>query len=291
MRCIVCSNPTFGGLYNNMLLKCKSCNFITTNYEISSNEVFLLYNNDYFKGKEYYNYLEDKFVIQTNFRKRLKTIDKVYPNLEMVSVLEIGCAYGFFGEIISQRFENQYFGFDVSKESIDFGRSNFKLSLHCEDYLSVNHKNNFYSDVFLWDVIEHLTHPELYLEKISNEMIEGGRIYLTTGDIESLLPRVQGKNWRLIHPPTHLHYFSKKTLEKLLDKYDFEVIQITYPALFRSIRLIFYSLFILNKNPNKFKNFILKFIPKKWIIAVNTFDIMFIIAEKKRKLNVESSVE
>lgn len=282
MKCIICASSQFKELYNKMLLQCTSCNFITANIQLSGNEVFLLYNNGYFTGKEYYNYIEDKTIIQKNFQKRFKKINKLYPILKMNRVLEIGCAYGFFGEMITQKYCKEYTGYDVSNEAIEYGKSHFNLSLYTNNYLDTIHKENFYSDVFLWDVIEHLKEPELYLKKITEELCEGGRIYLTTGDISRFIPKIQGNKWRLIHPPTHLHYFSKKTITKILNNNGFEIIDISYPSIFRSIKLIFYSLFILNKKDNTLKNKILKSIPKQWSFPLNTFDIMFVIAEKRK---------
>ncbi len=62
-----------------------------------------------------------------------------------------------------------------------------------------------------------------YISKISNEIGSNGRLYITTGDIESWLSKIQKKKWRLIHPPSHLHYFSKKTITQLLEASDFIV--------------------------------------------------------------------
>jgi 2-polyprenyl-3-methyl-5-hydroxy-6-metoxy-1,4-benzoquinol methylase len=282
MKCIVCSNSKFEELYNKMLLQCTSCNFITANIQMSSNEVFILYNNDYFIGREYYNYIEDKTIIQKNFQKRFKKINTLYPSIQMNRVLEIGCAYGFFGEMITQKYCRDYTGFDISSEAIEYGKSNFNLSLFTDNYLDTKHEENFYSDVFLWDVIEHLKEPKLYIEKIAKELCEGGRIYLTTGDINRFIPKIQGKKWRLIHPPTHLHYFSKKTITKILNNNGFDIIDINYPSIYRSIKLIFYSLFILSKKDNYINNKILKILPQHWTIPINTFDIMFVIAEKRK---------
>ena len=55
---------------------------------------------------------------------------------------------------------------------------------------------------------------------------KGGKTYITTGDISAALPRFQKEKWRMIHPPSHLHYFSKKTLTLLLERYDLKVVRI-----------------------------------------------------------------
>ena len=62
-----------------------------------------------------------------------------------------------------------------------------------------------------------------YLSKAYSETKAGGYIVITTGDISSLLAKIQRNNWRMIHPPTHLHYFSKRTLTKLLERIGYYV--------------------------------------------------------------------
>lgn len=100
-------------------------------------------------------------------------------------------------------------------------------------------------------------------------------------DIGALLPKIQQHNWRMIHPPMHLHYFTKRTLTLLLQNNGFEVKKIIYKPVFRSLKQIFYSLFLLNKSKQGFVNKIFRKIPSEWFIPINTYDIMYCIAVKK----------
>jgi hypothetical protein len=97
----------------------------------------------------------------------------------------------------------------------------------------------------MWDTIEHLLKPHLYLEKISRHTRPGGLIALTTGDIKSLNARLMKKKWRLIHPPTHVYYFSLDTLRRLLWRYGFEIIYHKHCGLYRSLDLALYQLLVL----------------------------------------------
>ena len=279
-KCLICGNQKFSKIYNETLLKCGSCNFITANLEIDLKELEKVYTENYFKGEEYLDYLRDKNILQTNFKKRLTKINKLIGFEKITNSLEIGCAYGFFGETLTQLVpKTKYIGFDIVPEAINYGKESLKQHIFCSDYLEEKQSEKL-SDVFMWDVIEHLPNPEKFIEKASSELALGGRIYITTGDIERLIPRKQKEKWRMIHPPSHLHYFSKKTLTTLLNKNGFEVISVTYPPVYRSIRLIFYSLFMLRKNPSKLINKIYSWIPEKMNIPLNTYDIMFVIARK-----------
>lgn len=283
MNCQVCNHSEWEEIYNSTLLKCSNCGFITANIEVSLDELKTLYSEKYFKGEEYLDYIADKEFIQKNFKNRLKQIGKYHSGIS--NVLEIGCAYGFFAELITKKYPNvKYLGVDVSDEAIDYASSHLKQNVQCIDYLNLK-TDQLYSDVFMWDVIEHLPEPSRVIKKASEELKTGGFIHITTGDVEALLPRWQKHKWRMIHPPSHLHYFSKKTLTKLLTESGFEIVQVSYPTIYRSARQIYYSLFLLNhdnKNgfSNKLKNIFYKGIPIGLSVPINTFDIMFVTARK-----------
>ncbi|MCD4664672.1 MAG: class I SAM-dependent methyltransferase, partial [Bacteroidales bacterium] len=199
---------------------------------------------------------------------------------DVSNVLEIGCAYGFFGELIKKHFPGiQYTGIDISNDAIDYGKKKLGLNLHSVDYLNFK-TNKEFSDIYLWDVIEHLPEPDKVIAKASSELQKNGRLILTTGDIDSYLARFKKRKWRLIHPPTHLHYFSKKTITKLLAKNNFQVISIHYPSILRSLKQSWYSLFLLDEKQNTISKKIFQILPDL-NIRINTFDIMMVIAIKK----------
>ena len=240
-----------------------------------------VYTEQYFNGEEYLNYLEDQAVQQQNFGKRLETFLNVSGVQHPKNALEIGAAYGLFGKVLKERFPySEYVGFDVVAEAVEHAKNQLNLDVRCDDYLAVPIDKKV-DTVFLWDVIEHLSEPEKFIEKIAKETSESAWLGITTGDIGALLPRVQGRKWRMIHPPSHLHYFSIKTLTQLLNKHGFKVKYVGHPSVGRSVRLIYFGLFMLNKKPIKLTKYIHEKIPPSWTVGINTFDIMYIIANKK----------
>ena len=57
-----------------------------------------------------------------------------------------------------------------------------------------------------------------FIAKIAEVSSPDALLVLTTGDIGSRLARMRGQKWRLIHPPSHLHYFDRVTVTRLLAK-------------------------------------------------------------------------
>lgn len=272
MSCIICNKSEEKKIFKN-LTRCEGCGLIY--YKTDSDDLRFndLYQENYFMGEEYLDYKNDKQIIQKNFRCRLKEIKK---HINKGTLFEIGCAYGFFLELAKKHYLVE--GIDITKKPTEYARKRLGLNVKTGNYLDLKQENK--KDIFcMWDTIEHLENPGKFINKISSELKTGGYLFLTTGDIGSMLAKIRGQNWRMIHPPTHLYYFSKKTISELLNKYGFEIIEITHPGVYRSLRQIVFSLFLLKKN----KQLITKKIDNILDIPIyiNTFDIMMVTARKK----------
>ncbi len=279
-KCIVCGTEQFRKIYADTLKVCAHCGFATANMEIGTELLNKTYSAGYFSGDEYFNYLQDKEILQLNFEKRIRYIKRNMAVLpEVGNTLEIGCAYGFFGELVKKHWDVPYKGVDVVPDAVAYGRESLNLDLVTGDYLTMRPPDQQYTDIFMWDVIEHLLHPEKFIKKAHGELAGGGRIYITTGDFSSFLSRLQGRRWRMIHPPSHIHYFSKHNLARLLANYGFQMVRARYIPVYRSVKQIYYSMFVLNKSAGILRR-LLSLIPPGWNIPLNTRDILLVIAVK-----------
>jgi len=244
-ECLLCDNSSQFHIYNKLLLKCTSCGFITANLDTEHEKIQDIYSKKYFKGEEYDDYIRDKQIIQNNFIERIKILEKIIPTDKLKKILEIGCAYGFFGELIRKRWNCKYLGIDIVEEAIEYASKILNLNVINKDYLYIKNTKIEFDTCIMLDVIEHLPDPVAIVKKLYKEISREGYIVITTGDIGSLLAKIQGRKWRMIHPPSHLHYFNKKSIKKLLNTNGFDIVDISYPIIKRSLKQIFYSLFIL----------------------------------------------
>ncbi len=189
-----------------------------------------LYSAKYFKGEEYRDYELEAPALRRNFRARVRELARRYP--KGASLWEIGAAYGYFLNEASDHF--RVAGCDISADASQAARDRFGLDVRCCDY--VNEPDGGPHDVVcLWDTVEHLQEPHRYIEKAHRELRPGGLIALSTGDIGSWMARFRGPKWRLIHPPTHLHYFSAHSMTVLLERAGFRSIEIRHLAFWRSV--------------------------------------------------------
>jgi len=278
-ECIVCHHSRVKPFYSG-LQKCLNCGHIFADLNIDEKEIFALYEKNYFLGEEYKDYIADKEVIQKNFRLRLKILEKFLHHERHERLLEVGCAYGFFLDIIRDRFK-KVFGIDITDDGINYAKTQLKLDVAKDDFLNYDFRHEKFDVVCMWDTIEHLQNPHLYLEKASQCMEKGSLITITTGDIGSFNARMKKDKWRLIHLPTHIHYFTKKTLSQILNNYGFDVIYNNYCGFYRSFDFAAYRVLVLDKRLPKVYEFFQKIGLTKFVFYLNLYDIMYVIARKR----------
>ena len=276
-KCLVC-----GGLYvpSNLpgLVKCQSCSFLTADLKLSQKELEKLYDQSYFTGQEYKDYLGERTLIEKHFRVRLRRLLKYIPDANNKRLFEIGSAYGFFLSVARDWFASVE-GIDISRDAVDYATKTLGPPVHAGDFLDYRLHQKL-DVVCLWDTIEHLRDPHLYIEKAAANLNAGGVIAITTGDLGSFVARARGARWRQIHPPTHLHYFSKATLSSLLLKYGFRPRYCGYEGMYRSLDTIAYIILnIKHKQPHVYS--VLKKVGLlRFDVYLNLYDILFIVAEK-----------
>ncbi|MBF0489417.1 MAG: class I SAM-dependent methyltransferase [Candidatus Omnitrophica bacterium] len=272
MICVCCGSKDFK-VHLSDLLSCSSCGHITANLDLSLLNSKDIYSINYFQEGEYLDYFRDRSCFEKNFQKRLNSLLKYQAT---GNLLEIGSASGFFLNMASRHFNTV--GYEICEDMAAYARMNFRLDVKSIDFLNSDILENTYDAVVMWDVIEHLARPDDFLKKTYSVLKQKGVLALTTGDISSFMAKVQGRQWRLIHPPTHVHYFTRSSMITFLKQHGFEVLSIQYPGYFRSVRQMLQGS-VINQN-QKIWNFVDK---SRWAgtpIYLNLFDIMQVIARR-----------
>jgi SAM-dependent methyltransferase len=262
------------------LLSCQACGFVTANLDLSPAELESLYSAEYFAGQEYLNYVGERALIQRHFRSRLGRLLPHVPNASSKRLFEIGCAHGFFLEVAKPHFLSVC-GIDISRDASAYARDMLGLRVAAGDFMEIDLPESV-DVVCLWDTVEHLQHPDRYLQKAAAHLNPGGVVALTTGDIGSAVARMRGGRWRQIHPPTHLHYFSKSTLEKLLERCGLVPIYTGYDGQYRSVDTMAYILLAIKQNRPALYASLKRAGVLDWNLYLNLYDIVFMIARKPK---------
>ncbi len=262
LRCICCRGeeikPHLVGL-----LSCGRCGHVMADVDMDAFNAKDIYSYNYFKDGEYLDYVKDRACFEKNFKKRLRTLRQYKPAGRL---LEIGSACGFFLNLANLFYECT--GYEICTEMAQFAGKEFDLNVKAMDYLADLEHKDHYDAAVLWDCIEHLARPDLYIQKIRAELKKNGVMALTTGDIGSLVPKLQKGRWRMIHPPTHLHYFTRASISALLNRHGFQIMDIQYPGFYRSLGQMFYGCQVKSL---------------AWVstpVYLNLYDIMCVVAKK-----------
>jgi len=277
--CLVCGGRFSPSRRYPGLIRCDECGFLSADLRISDDELRALYREDYFKGGEYLDYVAEEPSLRLNFRNRLATLKGVAPDLAQRDLFEIGCAYGFFLDEV-RGWVRSACGIDISGDAVRFAVQQCGVDASQGDYLGLDLGRKF-DVITMWDTIEHLKCPDLFVEKAGRDLNPGGLLAITTGDIGSVVARLQGRLWRLIHPPTHLHYFSVPTISGLLHRKGFDVLHLSHPGNSRSLRAALYFITVLQMKRPRIYELFQDFRVFDLHLTVNLFDIMYIIAKRR----------
>jgi len=275
--CLVCGGPYAPSSIPG-LVQCRQCAFVSADLNLSHEELASLYSHRYFAGEEYRDYVGDRAIIEGQFRARLARLLPFVVSPESKRLLEIGAAYGFFLAVARDAF-HRVEGIDIAADAAAVARETFGLPVTTGDFLDYRIEGSV-DVVCLWDTIEHLARPDLYLAKVSTILARGGILALTTGDIGSVVARLRGAKWRQIHPPTHLHYFSRDTLTRLIERSGFRVRHIGYEGMTRSVDTMAHILLTIKRRQDRLYRALKRARLLDWNLYLNLRDILFVVAER-----------
>jgi len=280
VTCIACTAGAASPIYDGLLMRCGSCGHVWADADLTAADVQALYGRSYFHGDEYSDYLGDRPSTERNFAARLADLERHLDPRAHRRLFEIGCAYGLFLHQARARFEHVA-GIDITDEGVEFARTSLGLDVQRGDFLEADVSGQRFDVVCAWDTIEHLARPADYVQKAALLMPPGGVLALTTGDIGSLNARLRGPRWRLIHPPTHLHYFSVPSMTRMLDRLGFDVIHTAHIGSYRRVGNMLHNIVALRWGHPAAG----QWLADSWLsginLFVNLFDVMSVVARKR----------
>jgi SAM-dependent methyltransferase len=200
-----------------------------------------IYDQSYFAGGHsdgYTDYIGSESVLRREFAHTVSVLKKhCRPSSK---VLELGCAYGVF--LSEAKATYDVAGIEISEIPADYAR---RRGLHV--LTGIADRENLdrigkVDAIVLLDVIEHLTDPYETLALCKSYLNPCGIIMFTTGDFGSVYARATDRNWRLMTPPQHLYFFTRKSVESLSKRLGMIVERLDHPWKTVPLSLILYQL-------------------------------------------------
>ena len=238
------------------------------------------YSDDYFfeGGAGYPNYLEMKELLVERGHQYGNILSKYIK--KKGTVLDVGAAAGF---ILKGLVDSgwQGYGIEANEKMASFGRDKMGLNIQTGTFETFESKQAFDLICFL-QVISHFVDPSLAVQKACNMLSPNGYILIETWNWKSLTAKLFKKKWHQFSPPSVLHWFSKKSLNLLMEKYEFHPVASGHPPKRISMRharsLIRYKLG--NGMISSSLKFALKFLPKRLEVRYPGDDLFWTLYKK-----------
>ncbi|MFW5743245.1 MAG: class I SAM-dependent methyltransferase [Spirochaetota bacterium] len=140
------------------------------------------------------------------------------------SLLDIGCATGTLLEHAAAR-GYRVQGVEVCEPAARYGVEHRGVPIAVGTLDEVDLTGRRFGAAHFSHVIEHVPEPRLFLRQVRELLVPRGYMVLVTPNTSGLQARLFGAHWRSAIAD-HVHLFSRRNLERILDEEGFDVEQV-----------------------------------------------------------------
>jgi 2-polyprenyl-3-methyl-5-hydroxy-6-metoxy-1,4-benzoquinol methylase len=203
----------FGDIY-----RCEQCGLVQQKPEHDINQIAELLKEEKYLDEEIGKLNSEEK--GDEFRRHLRYIQR-FCSINNAAVLDIGANTGVFLNECLQ-FTHNLIGIEPSEEACAACQEK-GLNVHCTVLAGAPVAEGSCDIVTMWDVVEHLFNPKHDLQAVLNKIKPGGKLFISTHDIDGFFARFTGKRYPMLMYQ-HFFHFSPKTLKAMLENCGFEVV-------------------------------------------------------------------
>lgn len=236
MECPVCRkkpekpDPVISRNAGRTYRRCRECGIV---YMSFSAEEEMEYDKSYFfeDYKKQYGktYQEDFDSIKQQCLRRVGTMCSLELTQGNKNYLDIGCAYGPSLAAASQLKLNP-FGTDISVDAVNYVKNNLHFPASCNAFPNLDTVKEFgitsFDYVSMWYVIEHFKDLDSVLSRVSQIIRDGGIFAFSTPSGEGISAKSNPDYFYTISPKDHYSIWEPGHAQKVLKKYNFEIVKI-----------------------------------------------------------------
>lgn len=212
------SNETF------KILECANCQFRFTQdipdqaqigqYYASENYISHSNTNKGLVNKLYH------FARNYMLNAKVKLLDK-FNNSSDKTLLDIGSGTGHFLSAAESK-GWKVKGIEADEGARTFSIKEFGLEVHNTDKFNDLSANQF-QIISMWHVLEHVHTLHEYIQKIHELLADDGTLIIAVPNSNSLDAKHYKSHWAGWDVPRHLYHFTPKSMERLLNKHQFQI--------------------------------------------------------------------
>lgn len=241
LECKNCGSESLFVVYrtpNENFYQCPACSLIKKERVLKNSLVYeeekIEYNESYFL-EEYERsykktYEEDKENLYKVARERLKIVESYKKGKGKKTLLDIGCALGYFLDIAKEEFHFKTRGVEISAFAAK--KASEKHKIFNGDVFDFNgfeetnkdgaqKKEERFDVVALWYVVEHFPDHKAIFRKINSLQKRGGILALSTPNAFGLSGRFNSNEFLRTSPQDHHYLYSEASLINILESYGY----------------------------------------------------------------------
>ncbi len=231
LQCLLCGGLQQRAVFNEFgidILRCCECNHVFSSFAANPHY-------EEFWGAEV---AEDDHFYWSKARSRMhQDFFGSFLNGRSGRLLDMGCGLGFFLKAMAPQANWEAYGREISPAAVRYAQKRLGLTnVTCGRLEEVDLPQKSFDIITIWDVLEHLLHPDPLLERCHALLKEGGICFIRTPNIFIQLPRARLlKLLKRILPEVaylqardHPHYYSMSSIRRLLERNGFSRIEFVH---------------------------------------------------------------
>lgn len=204
-------------------VQCRDCNLVYLNPRPNQNLLDKIYQKKEYCSMDFQRdptNEEDLYFFR--FSERLKEIKKF--KREKGKILDIGSSWGYFLNKAEEYGWDTY-GVEPSFIQARYAQEKFNLKIFIGKLKEVQFPSRYFDVVTLWHVLEHFPYPLDELLEVKKILKEDGLLAIEVPSLKRLRDDIGKDKFDSVHLPTHFFYYDITTLNLLLRKAGFHLIQ------------------------------------------------------------------
>lgn len=206
------------------LLRCPDCGLGRTWPPESPEKIGSWYPELYY-GKENvrFNPLFERLIRW--FRKRRARV--LHNRVPRGPVLDVGCGRGLMLNYLRELGYEPH-GVEFSETAAWHARHALKIPVAVEDFVRAPHERDRYNAIIFWHSLEHFSNPVAAVARAYEALKPGGLLVVAVPNYDSWQARAFGRWWFHLDVPRHYYHFGARSLEAVLARHRFRVVQLDH---------------------------------------------------------------
>lgn len=215
------------------VVRCEGCSLTFVQNIVTSEQLSAHYASD--PGEVYSD--ENLECLNYYYRALRELIEKHHP--QRGRLLDIGCSGGWFLDVMEGW---ECYGNEIVASVGEIARQHHGDRIFLGFFEDYPLKQGYFDVITLQDVFDHLREPVATLERCYRMLKPGGLVVIKVHNISCLYAKICGKSFYAVVPPTHLFYYDRRTLDLLLSKTGFRLVESRFIAHRLKLKTIFMRL-------------------------------------------------